>query len=94
MNGFKFIRINVMNKTLDEVAEIFGVSKQSIYLWESKRKKIPQKRAEALENLTGIPEKYFFLKELTRDDEFEIKKCKLRKEIIDLATEYNIDVTI
>ena len=48
MNGLKFIRTRMLNKTLNEFADLLGVTKQAAYLWESGKKKIPQNKVLGL----------------------------------------------
>ena len=84
MNGFKYIRSQIINKTMYELGLLLNVSKQAIYIWESNKKKIPEIRLEQLSELSGIPEKYFLIEELTEKDKMEIKKYRLNKEIKEL----------
>lgn len=84
MNGFKYIRTQIMNLTMDELALKLGISKQAIYLWESGRKKLPQTRLKELSALSGIPEKYFLINELSDIDELEIKKYWIEKQLIEI----------
>lgn len=84
MNGFKYIRSQVINKTMDELGLLLNVSKQAIYMWESNKKKIPEMRLEQLSELSGIPEKYFLIEELSERDKLEIRKHRLNKEFEEL----------
>lgn len=84
MNGFKYIRSHVVNKTMDELGLLLNVSKQAVYTWESGRKKIPAMRLQQLSLLSGIPEKYFLIEELSERDKLEIKKHRLNKEYKEL----------
>lgn len=83
MNGLKYFRNQVINKTMDELAVRLDVTKQAIYLWESEKKNIPEFRLKQLSELSGIPEKYFLIKELSERDKLEIKKYYLSKELED-----------
>ena len=83
MNGLKYYRNQVINKTMDELALHLNVSKQAVYTWESGRKKIPEQRLTQLSELSGVPEKYFLIEELSERDKLEIKKCYLSKELED-----------
>lgn len=74
MNGFKYIRNQVINKTMEELALQLGVSKQAVYMWESRKKKIPEQRLVQLTELSGIPKKYFLIEELSDRDKLEIKR--------------------
>jgi transcriptional regulator with XRE-family HTH domain len=80
MTGFKYIR-DQYNKTLEGLAEQLGVSKQVVYMWENGKKPIPQKRADQLSNMLGIPQKYFYIEEVSERDQLEIKSYRLGKEL-------------
>lgn len=88
MNGFKYIRDKMLNMTMDELALKIDVSKQAVYMWESEKKKIPSKRLEELEKLSGIPQKYFLMSSLTEQDMLEIKHYKIKKDVNDTAFEF------
>ncbi len=81
MNSFKYIRTKILDKTMDELADLLNVSKQSIYMWESGKKKIPEKRLEELSSLTGIPANYF-QKELTELDKNVIERSYLDSPLV------------
>ena len=80
MNGFKYIRTKILNNTMQELANILGVSKQTVYLWESGMKNIPSKRLQQLFDICGIPENYFFILAVSETDKQEIKKYYFNKE--------------
>ncbi|WP_460928739.1 helix-turn-helix domain-containing protein [Shinella zoogloeoides] len=42
-------------KTLDAVAEVFGVDRRTIIRWEKGMPPVPVKRLEEAEKITGIP---------------------------------------
>ena len=42
-------------KTLDGVAEVFGVDRRTIIRWEKGSPPVPLKRLEEAEKITGIP---------------------------------------
>lgn len=88
MNGLKYIRSQIIKKTMDELALQLDVSKQAVYTWESGRKNIPEMRLKQLSVLSGIPEKYFRIEELSERDKLEIRKFRLNKEMEDTAVEY------
>ena len=92
MNGLKYIRSKVINKTMDELAAKLNVSKQAVYTWESGRKNIPETRLKQISELSGIPEKYFLIEELSERDKLEIKKYRLNKELDDTSVEYEEQV--
>ena len=83
MNGLKYFRNQVINKTMDELAVRLDVTKQAIYLWESEKKNIPEFRLKQLSELSGVPKKYFLIKELSERDKLEIKKYYLSKALAD-----------
>ena len=83
MNVLKYIRSQLINKTMDELALQLDVSKQVIYMWESGKKSIPEQRLKQLSELSGVPEKYFLIEELSERDKLEIKKYYLSKELED-----------
>ena len=86
MNGFKYIRSQIINKTMEGLALQLGVSKQAVYMWESRKKKIPEKRLVQLTELSGIPKKYFLIGEPSDRDKLKIKRYWLSKERCDMAT--------
>lgn len=88
VHGLKYIRSEQLNKTMEELAQDLGVSKQSIYLWESEKKKIPEKRLVQLEKISGIPQKYFVSVDVSERDKMEINRYRLNKELEDSAFEY------
>ena len=79
MTGIKYIRAEVLNKTLEELAETLGVSRQILCMWEAKKKKIPQSRVEQLAEISGIPGEYFLREEIRERDKLEIKKRRRLK---------------
>ena len=81
MNGFKYIRCGTTRNTMDDFARVLKVSKQSIYTWESGKKKIPEKRLNQLSEITGVPKEYFLMTELSEKDKLEIRKYRLQKEL-------------
>ena len=81
MNGLKYIRNNEMNMTMENLAEQLDVSKQVICMWESGKKKIPEKRLIQLENISGIPQKYFVIEDLSEREKLEIKSYCIKKDI-------------
>lgn len=92
MNGLKYIRSQIINKTMDELALQLNVSKQAVYTWESGRKKIPEQRLTQLSELSGVPEKFFLIEELSERDKLEIKKYRLGKELDDTMVEYEEEI--
>lgn len=78
MNGLKYIRSEVIREKAEDLAAQLRVSKQTVTAWESGKKQIPNKRLKQLSELTGIPEQYFLLKELTEQEQLECKKYWLR----------------
>jgi transcriptional regulator with XRE-family HTH domain len=91
MTGFKYIR-DQYNKTLEGLAEQLGVSKQVVYMWENGKKPIPQKRADQLSDMLGIPQKYFYIEEVSERDQLEIKKYRLDKEYEETSFQYEEEV--
>ena len=89
MNGLKYFRNQVINKTMDDLAVQIDVTRQAIYMWESEKKNIPELRLKQLSELSGIPEKYFLVKELSEKDKLEIKKYYLSKALADTINELN-----
>ena len=83
MNGFKYIRSKLLNKTMDELASQLDVSKQAIYMWENDKKNMSELRLKQLSELSGIPKKYFLIEELSEKDKLLIKQCYLIKELYD-----------
>lgn len=81
MNGFKYIRTQISHLSMDKLGEKIGVSKQMIYNWESGRKNIPERRLKQLSEISGIPERYFVIPELSDIDELEIKRYQIQDVI-------------
>ena len=94
MNGFKYIRKHIMNKTVDKIADFFGISEQAVSMWEKEKKKIPKKRLEELSIITGIPKEYFLIKDVTECEQMEIKRYWIKKELQNMADEFNVDVKV
>ena len=70
---------------MQELADELGDSKQAVYMWESEKKPIPQKRIEQLAELTGIDSSYFdTTKEMTEKLEQEFKWAYYRKQFLEL----------
>ena len=89
MNGFKYIREKVMEMSLNELAEVLGLSKQAVYSWENGKKKIPEKRLKQLTDISGIPEKYFLIQEVTEKDELIIEQHRLNKVLDESVIRYD-----
>ncbi len=58
MNGLKYIRTRC-NFSLNELANILGVSRQILSAWETNKKHIPEKRLKQLSEYFGVDPKYF-----------------------------------
>ena len=58
MTGLKCLR-KILGYSLQDLANILGVSNQIISMWEKGLKPIPQKRLEQLNNCFNIPQEYF-----------------------------------
>lgn len=71
MNGLTYIRKRC-NISLNELADILGISRQAISSWENGRKKIPPERKEQLAQFFGIDKKYF--DEISNEDKIELLK--------------------
>lgn len=59
MNVLKYVRKEILHYTMEELSNVLGVSKQSIYVWESGKKSIPDKRITQLSDLSGVPREFF-----------------------------------
>lgn len=73
---------------MDELALLLNVSKQSIYTWERGLKKIPYQRVLQLSEISGIPENYFRIPEVSEQDKVRIKKLYLDKALDDTVDQY------
>lgn len=80
MIGLKFIR-KLYGMTLDNVAELIGVSKQTVSKWERGLVSITSDNLKKLSSLFSLSPEYFF-KELTKDDEIRIQQQKVRSELV------------
>lgn len=58
MNGLKYIRIRC-NLSLNELADMIGVTRQALSSWENGKKDIPEQRCEQLAEFFGIDKEYF-----------------------------------
>lgn len=90
MTGFKFIRDNVLNLSMSELAKIMGVSKQAIYLWEIGKNRITDDRLTQLSEFSGIPSEYFLKENLTSEEEREIRLIRIEKEVNNSANDENV----
>ena len=79
MNGLKYIRTRC-NLSLNELADILGVSRQALSMWENEKKEIPQKRQEQLSKFFGIDAKFFG--NITEQEKQELlEKAMFRYEV-------------
>lgn len=92
MNGFKYIRSEIMNKSMEELALMLNVSKQTVYTWECGKKKIPQNRLQQLSEISGIPCNFFLSHEISEKAKITIKKYYLDKALDDAVDEYENSV--
>lgn len=81
MNGLKYIRDKMLNKTMEELALELDISKQAMYMWEG-GKKIPEARIKQLSKLSGVPEKYFLIESLEERDILEIKNIAWERKLM------------
>lgn len=58
MNGLRYIRTRC-NLSLNDLADLLGVTRQALSAWENGRKAIPQRRQEQLATFFGIDKAYF-----------------------------------
>ena len=58
MSGLKIIRIRC-NLSLNEIAEILGVSRQAVSSWENGEKTVPPERRKQLSEFFGVDESFF-----------------------------------
>lgn len=84
MNGLKFVRTKILNITLQELADVLGISKQAIYQWENGQRKIPKTRLEQLVTLGGWSDELLLTKEVSEADQLKIEICYLEKRLADL----------
>ncbi len=79
MNGLKYIRTRC-NLSLNELADILGVSRQALSMWETEKKEVPQKRQEQLSQFFGIDAKFFG--RITEQEKQELlEKAMFRYEV-------------
>lgn len=71
MNGLTYIRKRC-NISLNELADILGISRQAVSSWENGHKRIPSERKEQLAKFFGIDKKYF--DEISNEEKTEILK--------------------
>ncbi len=65
MNGLKYIRIQC-NLSLNELAEVLGISRQALSAWETNQKPLPEKRREQLAEFFGVDSR--FIGEISDED--------------------------
>lgn len=65
MNGLKYIRTQC-NLSLNELAEVLGISRQALSSWETNQKPLPEKRREQLAEFFGVDMR--FIGEITDED--------------------------
>lgn len=92
MIGLEYI-CNLYNIQYKEIAEMLGISKQTINSWVTGRRKIPKKYLPNLSNKFDIPEEYF-QKEINDVDKLVIQKLKLEKELKPSIVSYDIQLMI
>lgn len=80
MNSLEYIR-TYCNISQSFLAELIGVSRQSIYLWERQRKELPQKRRKQLSELFGLDESFFG--EINEETIKELYKKKAYPHLLD-----------
>lgn len=79
MIGLTYIRSS-FNKSMQNVADRLGISKQTVSKWENGQRPIPEKRLNELADLFNLPLKYFD-KELSDIEKYEIECIKLKKKL-------------
>lgn len=70
MIGLTYIR-NLYNKSLQDIADELGLTKQTVHKWETKQKQIPKIRLEQLSEMFDLNQDYFN-KELNNRDKIII----------------------
>lgn len=88
MNGLSAVR-DAYGLTLEEVANMLGVKRQSVYEWCRPNGKIPSKRIKQLSALLAIPEQYLTLAEASEDDVIVMQKYALENSMDKTSKEYN-----
>lgn len=79
MNGLNYIRRRC-NITIQELADVLGVTRQMVSAWEHGKKEIPAKRKENLAEFFGIPEDYF--EEISEEEkQFLVSKAMFQHEL-------------
>ena len=58
MNGLKYIRTRC-NLSLNDLADIIGVTRQALSSWENERKEIPPRRKKELSDFFGVDKEFF-----------------------------------
>jgi transcriptional regulator with XRE-family HTH domain len=89
MNNLDNIR-EIFNLTLEDVANMLNIKKQSVSEW-SKNNKIPEKRIKELSELLNIPEEYFN-KEISEVDKIKLQNIKLEQDIKNSIFEYEREI--
>ena len=64
--------------TMEELSQKMNVSKQLIQMWESGKRKIPEKRLSELENISEIPKEFFVMENVSEEKLIEIKYRKIK----------------
>ncbi len=80
MNGLRYVRIRC-NLSMNELAEVLGISRQALSAWESNQKPLPERRCEQLAEFFGIEER--FLGEITQEDAQYLKEQAMYRHAIE-----------
>lgn len=92
MIGLEYI-CNLYNIQYKEIAEMLGISKQTINSWVTGRRKIPRKYLPSISKKFDISEEYF-QKEINDVDKLIIQKLKLENELKPSVVDYELQFMV
>ena len=91
MTGFEAIR-EIYGLTLEDIAKMTGITKQSVSEWGENGKPIPKRRVKQLSKKLGIDETFFTLNEIDEVQKLEIRSQQLLHSINGMIEVETLDI--